>query len=70
MAWLCSKHAQQQDAHEMDSNWEGEKGPAKNYMVEKSDERAGGDGSNVGWSTGHGSEQDWVATLDQGLMSQ
>ena len=48
MAWLCSKHAQQQDAHEMDSNWEGEKGPAKNYMVEKSDERAGGDGSNVG----------------------
>ena len=70
MAWLCSKHAQQQDTHEMDSNWEGEKARSKNYLVKNSDERAGGDGSNMGWITGQSSEQDWVSKLDQGLMSQ
>ena len=48
MAWLCSKHAQRQDNHEMDSNWEGEKARSKNYLVKNSDERAGGDGSNMG----------------------
>ena len=48
MAWLCSKHAQRQDTHEMDSNWAGEKARSKNYLVKNSDERAGGDGSNMG----------------------
>ena len=39
MAWLCPKHGQRQDTHEMDSNWEGGKARSKNYLVKNSDER-------------------------------
>ena len=68
MAWLWPKDGQWQDTHEMDSNWDGQKARSKNYLLKNSDERAGGDGSNIGWITGQSSEQNWVATFD--LMSQ
>ena len=55
MTWLWPEDSQWQDTHEMDSNWEGEKVRSKNYPVKNSDERAGEDGSNMGWITGQSS---------------
>ena len=68
MAWLWPKDSQWQDTLKMDSNWEGEKVRSKNYLIKNSDERAGGDGSDMGWITGQSSGQNWVAMFD--LMSQ